>query len=56
MMKQLAALINAQVEIVATLSTKMNGGGSGSGRTTDKNKVRPGFHIWTYCKQEVYHK
>ena len=56
MMKQLAASVAAQAATVATLSTKMNGGSSGAGKTIDKKKARIGLHVCAHCKREVYHK
>ena len=56
MMKQLASSITAQVATVATLSTKMNGGISGTRKTTNKKKARPGLQVCAHCKCEVYHK
>ena len=56
MMKQIAASITSQVETVATLSTKINGSISSAGKTIDKKKSRPGFHVCAYCKRKVYHK
>ena len=56
MMKQLAASVTAKAITVATLSIKMNGGISGSGKTTDKKTTRPGLHVCANCKCEVYHK
>ena len=55
-MKQLAAYVTFQAATVATLSTKMNGGSSGAGKTIDKKKARPGLHVCAHCKREVYHK
>ena len=56
MMKQLADSVTAQAETVATISTKMNGGSSGTGKTTDKKKARSGLHLCVHCKRKVYHK
>ena len=56
MMKQIVPSIATQSETVATLSTKINGGSSSSGKTIDKNKARPVLHVCMYCKREVYHK
>ena len=56
MMKQLAASVTNQEARVETLSTKINGGSSGSGNTTDKKKARPGLHVCAHCKRKVYHK
>ena len=56
MMKQLATSVTAQTAIVATLSTKMNGGSRGTRKTTYKKKARPGLHTCAHCKRKVYHK
>ena len=56
MMKQLAASVTAQAATVATLSTKMNVGSSGTGKTTEDKKARPGFHLCVHCKRKVYHR
>ena len=56
MMKQLAASVSAQAKTMATLYTKINGGGGGAGWNTDKKKARPGLHVRAHCKREVYHK
>ena len=50
MMKHLADSVISQLETVATLSNKMNGGSSGSGKTIDKKKARPGLHVCAHCK------
>ena len=55
-MKQLAASVTAQAVTVATLSTKINGGISSSGKTIYKKKEMPGLHTCAHCKREVYHK
>ena len=49
MMDQLAASVTAQAATVATLSTNINGGSSGTGKTTDNNKSRPGLHVCAHC-------
>ena len=54
MMKQLAASFTAQVATVATLSTKMNGGSSGTKKTIEKKKARQGLHLCAHCKRKVY--
>ena len=56
MMKHHAASITAQAATVATLSTKMNGGSSGSGGEIDKKKARPGLHVCAHFKRKVYYK
>ena len=56
MMTQLLDPFTAQAETVANLSTKMNRGSSGSGKTTDKKKARPGLHMCAHCKHKVYHR
>ena len=55
-MKQLAASVTAQVETVATLSTKMNGVSSSTVKTEGKKKVRPGMHFCAHRKRKVYRK
>ena len=55
-MNQLAAYVTSQAATVATLSTKMNVGSSGTGKTTEDKKARPGFHLCVHCKRKVYHK
>ena len=55
-MKQLAASVTSQAATVATLSTKMNGGSSGVGKTIDRKKASPGLHMCVHCKRKVYHK
>ena len=55
-MKQLSASVTSQAATVATLSTKINGAGSGARRTTDKKNSRPSLHICAHYNQEVYHK
>ena len=56
MIKQLAASVTAQAATEETLSTKMNDGSSGSRKTTDKNKERPGLHVLANCKHKVHQK
>ena len=56
MMKQLAASVTSQAATVATLSTNMNGGSSGTVKKIDKKKAGPGLHVCVHCKREVYHK
>ena len=41
---------------MATLYTKINGVSSGSAKTIDKKKARPGLHVCANCKRKVYHK
>ena len=56
MMKQLVAEVNSQAAIVATLSTKINGGSAGAGRNIDNKKARPGLHVCKHRKRGVYHR
>ena len=56
MMKQLVDSVIDQVATVATLSTNMNRGSSGAGKTIDRKKARPGLQMCAHCKRKVYHK
>ena len=57
MMKYLTASVTAQASTLASLSVKTNSSsGGGGGQNTDKKKVRPGLHMYAYCKREEYHK
>ena len=56
MMKQLVDSVTAQAVTVAALSTNMNVGSIGTKKTTDKNKMRPGLHMYAHYKCKVYHK
>ena len=56
MMKQLTASVTAQAATLEALTTKINSGGGGSGKYTNRNKSRPGLHVCVHFKKEVYHK
>ena len=53
-MNQLMDSVTSQAVTFAALSTRTNSGGGGE--KTEKKKTWPGLHIFTQCKQEVYHK